>query len=416
MKRIIIIALLGILTSGVALHSQVLTGIDVLESNGFEQLKGKKVGLVTNPTGVNKNLVSTVDILFASEEVELVGLFGPEHGVRGDVHAGDKVAGGVDAKTGVPIHSLYGKTRKPSKESLEGIDAFVYDIQDNGCRSYTYISTMGKIMETAAENDLEVIVLDRPNPLSGLKVEGAIVESDDYVSFVSQFKIPYLYGLTCGELAILLNEEGMIKDAEGNSVKCKLTVVPMKGWKRKMFFEETGLPWVLPSPHQPHPLSAYLYPSTGILGELYTFSIGVGYTMPFELIATDGISADLLAETLNSRNIPGVKFRPINIKPFYSVGKGSDLQGVQIFLTDKKAAHLSAIQFQVLESIAALYPEKAIFKLAPEDRYRMFDLVMGSNFYRETFARTHKWDDIKDRWNVGLDEFVELSSKYYLYK
>ena len=231
----------------------VKTGIDVLQSNGFKQLQGKKVGLVTNPSGVNSQLVSTVDILANAPGVELVALYGPEHGVRGDIHAGDKVSDEVDPKTGIPVYSLYGKTRKPTPEMLKDVDAIVYDIQDNGCRSFTFISTLGLLMEAAAENGKEVIVLDRPNPLGGNKVEGNIVEPG-YFSFVSQFEIPYLYGLTVGELAVMLNEEGMLKGEKGTNdtiVKCNLTVVPMEGWSRDMVYTDTRLPWVLPSPHMP---------------------------------------------------------------------------------------------------------------------------------------------------------------------
>lgn len=393
---------------------QVLTGIDVLEANGFQQLKGKRVGLVTNPTGVNKDLVSTVDVLFNAEGVELVALYGPEHGVRGDVHAGDLVSGNSDPKTGLPVHSLYGKTVKPTPEMLEGLDAIIYDIQDIGCRSFTYISTMGKVMEAAADLDLEVIVLDRPNPLGGEKIEGPIVE-EGFFSFVSQFEIPYVYGLTCGELALLLNEEGLIKDKEGNVKKCKLTVVPMEGWTRDMLFEDTNLPWVLPSPHIPQPVSAFFYPATGIVGDLGCYSIGVGYTLPFQMIAVEGVDADKVSERLNGLDLPGVKFRPINVKPFYAVGKGSDMQGVQIYITDVKRAALTDIQFHVMEVIAEMYPEKAAFKVASDKRYRSFDIVTGSDYFRKTFSENHKFSDIKERWYEDVDSFRELSKKYYLY-
>ena len=393
---------------------QVLTGIDVLEANGFQQLQGKRVGLVTNPTGVNKDLVSTVDVLFNAEGVELVALYGPEHGVRGDVHAGDLVSGNSDPKTGLPVHSLYGKTVKPTPEMLEGLDAIIYDIQDIGCRSFTYISTMGKVMEAAADLDLEVIVLDRPNPLGGEKIEGPIVE-EGFFSFVSQFEIPYVYGLTCGELALLLNEEGLIKDKEGNVKKCKLTVVPMEGWTRDMLFEDTNLPWVLPSPHIPQPVSAFFYPATGIVGDLGCYSIGVGYTLPFQMIAVEGVDADKVSERLNGLDLPGVKFRPINVKPFYAVGKGTDMQGVQIYITDVKRAALTDIQFHVMEVIADMYPEKAAFKVASDKRYRSFDIVTGSDYFRKTFSENHKFSDIKERWYEDVDSFRELSKKYYLY-
>lgn len=420
MKRFVFVALSAIFLAVSCCGNskekvQVLTGIDVLEANGFQQLKGKKVGLVTNPTGVNKDLISTVDVLFNAKGVELVALYGPEHGVRGDVHAGDHVDGNSDPKTGLPVHSLYGSTLKPTPEMLEGLDAIIYDIQDIGCRSFTYISTMGKVMEAAADLDLEVIILDRPNPLGGEKIEGPIVK-EGFFSFVSQFEIPYVYGLTCGELATLLNEEGLIKDKEGNVKKCKLTVVPMKGWKRDMLFEETGLPWVLPSPHIPQPISAFFYPATGIAGDLGCYSIGVGYTLPFQMIAAEGVDADKLAEKLNGYALPGVSFRPINVKPFYAVGKGSNLQGVQIYITDVKRAALTDIQFYVMEAIAELYPEKAAFKIASDKRYRSFDIVTGSDYFRTEFAKNHKFSDIKERWYEDIDSFRELSKKYYLYR
>ena len=203
---------------------------------------------------------STIDILHEAPNVNLVALYGPEHGVRGDVHAGDHVTDIKDATTGLPVYSLYGKTRKATPDMLKDVDVLVYDIQDIGCRSFTYISTMGLAMEAAAENGKEFIVLDRPNPVGGLKIEGNLVE-DDCISFVSQFKIPYLYALTCGELALMLNGEKMLKDGE----QCNLHVVKMKGWKRKMDYTQTGLQWVPSSPHIPHPYSAFFYPVSGIL-------------------------------------------------------------------------------------------------------------------------------------------------------
>ena len=196
---------------------KVKTGIEVLKDTNFRQLQGKRVGLITNPTGVDNNLKSTIDILHEAPGVQLVALYGPEHGVRGDVHAGDKIETFTDPNTGVPVFSLYGATRKPTKEMLEGVDVLVYDIQDIGCRSYTYISTMYLAMQAASENDIEFVVLDRPNPLGGQKVEGNLAE-EGFISFVSQLKIPYVYGLTCGELAIMINGEGMIDKP------CKLSV------------------------------------------------------------------------------------------------------------------------------------------------------------------------------------------------
>ena len=396
----------------------VKTGIDVLESNGFKQLQGKKIGLVTNPSGVNNKLVSTVDILANAPGVELVALYGPEHGVRGDIHAGDKVSDDVDPKTGVPVYSLYGKTRKPTPEMLKDVDAIVYDIQDNGCRSFTFISTLGLLMEAAAENGKEVIVLDRPNPLGGNKVEGNLVEAGNF-SFVSQFEIPYLYGLTVGELAMMLKEEGMLKGEKGTNdtiVKCNLTVVPMEGWSRDMVYTDTRLPWVLPSPHMPQAETSYYYPATGILGELGYMSIGVGYTLPFQMVAAQWINAAEFADALNALALPGVTFRPINIKPFYSVGKGENMGGVQIYITDYAKAHLTSIQFYIMQEVARMYPEHEVMANADKGRFRMFDLVSGSNFIREKFTETKQYKDIEAYWNKDVESFKKKSAKYYLYK
>ena len=330
MKKISLVLFSFILLLTAPVYGQkIKTGLEVLKSKNFKVLEGKRVGLITNPTGIDNNVKSTIDVLFEAKNVKLVALFGPEHGVRGDVHAGDKVDNMADPKTGQPVYSLYGKTRKATPEMLKGIDVLVYDIQDIGCRSFTYISTMGLAMEAAAENNIEFVVLDRPNPLGGNKIEGNLVE-DGFISFVSQFKIPYVYGMTCGELAMMLNEENML------GKKCKLTVVKMEGWKRDMFFEETGLQWVPSSPHIPHPHSAYFYPISGILGELGYMSIGVGYTIPFQMFAAEWIDADKLASAMNALSIPGVVFRPIHIKPFYATGVGKNLQGVQVHLMDLK--------------------------------------------------------------------------------
>lgn len=408
MKRTI----LSIAVAMTALIATAVTkpGIETLRDSGFAQLNGKRVGLITNPTGVDNNLKSTVDILHEAAGVNLVALFGPEHGVRGDVHAGDTVGNSVDAATGVKVYSLYGKTYKPTKEMLKDIDVLIYDIQDNGCRSYTFISTMGVAMEACAENNVEFMVLDRPNPVSGTKVEGCLVE-DEWISFVSKFKIPYLYGLTPGELAMLLNEEGMLPGGK----KCRLTVIPMKGWTRDMTFEQTGMPWVLPSPHVPQAVSSIYYPATGILGELGYVNIGVGYTLPFQMIAAEWIKAEELSMALTDLNLPGLRFRPIHVKPFYSVGKGVNLQGVQIYITDKDAANLSLVQFYVMQEMARLYPEHKTFDHANQKRYNMFDKVSGSNFIREEFSKRHRVEDIIEYWNKDVDAFKRLSSKYYIY-
>ena len=387
---------------------KVKTGIEVLKANNFKQLEGKRVGLVTNPTGVDNFLKSDVDILHEAANVKLVALFGPEHGVRGNVHAGDHVGNAADPTTGVPVYSLYGKSRIPSKEMLQGIDVLVYDIQDIGCRSFTYISTLGNIMKAAAENGIKVMVLDRPNPLGGEKVEGNLVE-DDCLSFVSAFKIPYVYGLTPGEVALLLNGENML------GAKCDLEVVKMKGWKRKMTYDQTGLQWVLPSPHIPHASSAPYYSVSGIVGELDSISIGVGYTMPFQMFGAPWIDAPVLAQRLNALNLPGVMFRPMYYKPFYAFGKGQDLQGVQVYLTDYRKATLTNIQFYVLQELYSLYPDHDVLAQCTK-RHAMFDKVCGSKQIRQLFIKRHKWEDVKPYWEKDAEAFKQLAKKYWLYK
>lgn len=413
MKKVIMTCLLCLLLGSVmqAQKIRIQTGIEVLKAQNFRCLEGKRVGLITNPTGVDNELRSTIDILHEAPNVNLVALYGPEHGVRGDVHAGDHVSDQRDPATGLPVYSLYGKTRKATPEMLKDIDVLVYDIQDIGCRSFTYISTLGLAMEAATENGKELIVLDRPNPLGGLKVEGNLVE-DDCISFVSQFKIPYVYGLTCGELALMLNGERMLTDG----AQCKLTVIKMKGWKRRMDYTATGLQWIPSSPHIPHPHTAYFYPVSGILGELGYMSIGVGYTIPFQMFAAPWAEADKLADALNALQVPGVIFRPIHLKPFYSVGKGEQLQGVQVHITDYAKAPLSPIQFLVMQEVARLWPERAVFDHADKGRFSMFDKVCGSHQIRERFSQNNRWEDIRPYWEKDVENFRQLSKKYYLYR
>jgi len=408
MKLIKILLFMIIPIMGFNQTVRVKTGIEMLRESGFSVLKQKKVGLITNPTGVDSKLQSSIDIIFQSKACSLVALFGPEHGVRGNFTAGDAINSETDEKTGIPVYSLYGKSRKPDAEMLRGIDVLVYDIQDIGVRSYTYISTMGLAMEAAAENNITFVVLDRPNPLGGYRVEGPLVE-DGFFSFVSQFKIPYVYGLTAGELALYLNS------TKPDSLRCKLHVVKMKGWNRSMTFEQTGLPWVPASPHIPRANSSFYYAISGILGELDANMIGVGYTLPFEVFATTYANADKVATQMNALNMEGVIFRPIYFKPYYMAQKDKEFSGVQVHITDFKKISLTEIQFRFSEVMHQLYPEKSVFDGVP-DRYAMFDKVCGTDKIRIAFLKNHKFDDIKDLWNNDAVEFKQKSEKYYLYK
>lgn len=391
----------------------VKPGVEVLRDGGFKELQGKRVGLVTNPSGIDNNLKSTVDVLNEAPGVKLVALFGPEHGVRGNAHAGDAVGDAVDERTGIKMYSLFGKTHKPTPEMLKDIDVLVYDIQDIGCRSYTFYATMGVCMEACAENGVEFMVLDRPNPLGGNKVEGNLVE-DGYFSFVSKYAIPYLYGLTPGELARFLNGEGMIHG------KAKLTVIPMEGWTRDMKFRDTGMPWVLPSPQIPSPENAFFYPVSGILGELYIFNTGIGYTLPFETFAAAWIDADRLADKMNALNLPGMHFRPINYKPFFALSVAVDqslqeVHGVQTYITDPDAAQLTLTQFYFLQVIHEMYPDKELFEQNTK-RYTMFDKVCGTKEIRERFTKRYRVEDIKDYFNKDAEAFKLRSQPYYIYK
>ncbi len=409
MKKILISAFCAL--AAMIATAQVKPGIEVLRDSGFKALQGKRVGLITNPSGVDNKLKSTIDILHEAPGVDLVALYSPEHGVRGDVHAGDHVSDYVDPATGVKVYSIYGKNLRPSREMLDDVDVLLYDIQDNGCRSYTFISSMGVAMDACAEYGKQFMVLDRPNPVGGNKVEGCLVE-DSCVSFVSKFPIPYLYGLTPGELANYLNDEGLLPSGR----KVDLSVIPMEGWTRDMTFAETGMPWVLPSPHIPNPEAALLYPASGILGELNYMNIGVGYTLPFKLFCASWVDAEALSRRLNALDIPGVMFRPIHIKPFYGFGKGENLQGVEFYITDRDKAPITLIQFYVMQELADMYPDHKAMETADPSRYSMFDKVTGSKEIRRRFAKNHKVADILDYWNKDNESFASKSAKYHLYK
>ena len=416
MRKLLLISL-SLLVSSVVFASGpvVKTGIEVLRDRGFEGLTGKRVGLVTNPSGVDHLLNSTVDILFNAPGVELVALYGPEHGVRGDLYAGDHVKDSRDEVTGLPVYSIYGATRKPTKEMLQGIDIMVYDVQDVGVRSYTFISTLGLVMEACGEMGIEVMVLDRPNPLGGNKIEGCYVEPGFY-SFVSQYRIPYVYGLTVGELAVMINEEGMNRGQKGDQApaRCELTVVPMEGWTRDMVYEDTGLPWVLPSPNIPFKDTPMYYAAAGICGELYGFmNIGVGYTLPFQVFGALWLNPERLKEKLESYGLPGVSFRTIWYKPFSGSQKGQLVKGLQYFFTDYENARLTDTQFYVMQAVAELHPDKKAFEII--SGYGLFDKVCGTEYVRKEFQKRYNVSDILEYWRKDEEDFRTLSQRYHIY-
>lgn len=408
MIRVSILYLL--FTLSLLVSAQVTPGIERLEEMDFAPLKGKRIGLITNPTGVDRTLRSTIDILNEAPDVKLVALFSPEHGIRGNFSAGNKIADGIDPVTGIKINSLHGRNLAPTPEMLRDIDVMVYDIQDVGARSYTYVSTLGRSMAACARSGVEFMVLDRPNPLGGLKTEGPVVANGEE-SFVGQYPIPYLYGLTPGELAQLLVGEGML--GEGNNPR--LTVIEMEGWQRDMTYADTGLPWVLPSPNIPTMETTIYYPATGIAGELDGLSIGIGYTLPFHLFAvpvTDGIA---LAHRMNELRIPGVAFRPITFKPGYSKHSGSTLSGVEVYIMDPEEAPLTLINFYLLQELEALYPGKRLLDAEKAPRLSMMDKVIGDRRIRQKFSRSYRVDDILPLWNKDTANFNATKQKYHLY-
>jgi len=406
-KRILtlIIALISIIFSIVCTgkSTSVKPGIEVLLEEQLDLLKGKRVGLITNPSGVNSQMESTVDLLYNHPDINLVALFGPEHSVRGDVTGGFKINDYVDPKTGVSVYSLYGKTRKPTPEMLKDVDVLLYDIQDIGSRAYTFIYTMALSMEAAAEQGKQFVVLDRPNPLGGNLVEGPVLDPA-FSSFIGLYPIPFVYGLTVGELAQLFNREF--------DIYVDLTVVPLKHWNRKMRGDDTGLEWVITSPHIPHSKTAFFCAATGCIGELHTIDIGVGYTMPFELIGEEWIDANELSKELNSYQLPGVFFRPVHYKPYYFTREGIQLQGVQIHITDVGEFKPMMTQIYILCAIRKLYPEQPIFET---NRIGMFDKAMGTDKIRQEIRDGKSAEKIIAEWQDDLNNFMKIREKYLIY-
>jgi uncharacterized protein YbbC (DUF1343 family) len=380
----------------------------VTATNGFRELQGKLVGLLTNPSGVNRQLESTVDALRRAPGVRLVALFAAEHGLRGDVPAGIEFPNATDPVTRLPVFSLYGPgpTRAPTAAMLRNLDALIYDIQDTGCRSYTFISTMGLAMAACATANVEFIVLDRPNPLGGERVEGPMLDTA-FRSMVGQWQIPYIYGLTCGELARMINGEHWI------SKPCKLTVVSMKNWARSMAWRDTGLPWVPPSPNIPHDDSPLYYAATGVLGELGGLNIGIGSSLPFEVIGAPWLEADQFSRALNHLDLYGVGFRPANFRPFNSV---YPMHGAQIYFSDRTRAPLLAISLHVLETARKLTGRNLYAEaVAARKSFALFDKVMGSDALRRDLAAGRTAGAIVNSWKAGEEAFRQQRQKYLLY-
>jgi uncharacterized protein YbbC (DUF1343 family)/CubicO group peptidase (beta-lactamase class C family) len=374
---------------------QVLTGIDVLERDGFKQLAGLRIGLVTNHTGRDRDGKQTIDVLSHAPGVHLVVLFSPEHGIRGI--ADEKVSDTKDEQTGLPIYSLYGETRRPKPEQLKDLDAIVYDIQDVGARFYTYISTLGYVMEEAAKAHLPVFVLDRPNPIGGVEVEGPIADPDK-LSFISYHTIPVRHGLTIGELGGLYNQQ--------RNLGCDLRVIRMEGWRRSTWFDATNLTWVNPSPNMRSLTEATLYPGIGLL-ETTNVSVGRGTDTPFELVGAPWIKGQELAAYLNNRRIAGVRFVAARFTPQTSVFKAVECNGVNIVITDRTQFHPVSTGIEIAAALRRLYPND--WKV--DDYLRLLTNA-------DAFARVKRGDapaEIVKSWSGALDEFRRARARFLLY-
>jgi uncharacterized protein YbbC (DUF1343 family) len=400
-------------------------GDEVLFGTRLDLIRGKRVGLIANPSSVDSHLDSIVARFRAQPDVKLVALYGPEHGVRGDAQAGQFVARYFDEHYQLPVYSLYGQTNQPPADMLKNIDehmrafdtqdagksplagsfkdidVMVCDLQDVGTRIYTYVATMAGAMQAAAEANIPFIVLDRPNPIGGTVMEGPILEYPKFSSFIGRYPIPLRHGMTVGELAQLFNAKYLTK-------KCRLTVVPMENWTRDEWFDETSLPWVLPSPNLPTPDSATVYPGQVII-EGTNLSEGRGTTRPFEFFGAPWIDGFVLAQKLNDLHLPGVKFREVYFTPTFSKHSGQQCGGCQLHVTDRKTFR------SVATTLAILYVVKNLYGGKLELHASYFDHVLGTSTVREALERGEPADQIVAGFKPGLADFAKLRRPYLLY-
>ena len=406
-------------------------GIDVLADGGFRELRGKRVGLVTNPSGVDGQGVPTWKRFRESPNVNLVALYGPEHGVFGKVGAGKHVSGErhgedknndgkitKDEETGIKVYSLYGATRKPTDKMMEGVDVIAYDLQDVGCRSYTYISTLGLVMEAAAEHGVEVMVLDRPNPLGTKRVEGPRPQGPDVIpSFIGQFDIPYVYGLTAGEIARWINENHLRRP-------CRLTVIPMKGWAQDMVWEDTGLKWTPTSPNIARAEAARGYVATGFFGELGvsnganpegvpTKALDGNIFYPFDIFALEGADPEELARQMTEYGFNGVKFTPVRFNPPTGRYRNVVMSGVKVKIDPKAPANLTAINIAGLAFLRRQLPKKNFFSDA--ENTLMFDKLNRSRETRKQILAGMGSRQIIASWEPGVAKWLEERKPYLMY-
>jgi len=404
---------------------KVKPGIEAFLEKHLDFVKEKKVGLITNPTGVNSYRENTIDLLSANPEINLVALYGPEHGVRGNAQAGEYVPFYMDEKYSLPVFSLYGQSMKPEAEifdnidehmrsfdiskigkipessMIENLDVMIFDIQDVGTRIYTYVATMAICMQASAENGIDFIVLDRPNPINGLDMEGPILEYPEFSSFVGLYPIPVRHGMTVGELAKFFNGNFFEK-------KASLSVIPMEGWKREMWYDDTSLPWVIPSPNILTLDTAIVYPGQVFL-EGTNISEGRGTAKPFELFGSPWIASFELIKKLNKLDLPGIKFREASFIPTFSKHKGELCGGGQIHVVDRIHFKPFETTLFIIKTTMDMYPED--FKFFDE----YFDKIMGTSTVREALKKGLKVEDIIKKYERVLTEFSDQRKPYLLY-
>jgi uncharacterized protein YbbC (DUF1343 family) len=376
-------------------NGKVRTGIDVLEAENFAALEGRRVGLITNQTGLDAEGRRTSELLHRASGVKLVALFSPEHGIRGEADA--RVPSGTDPTTGLPVYSLYGDVERPTEQMLAGLDVLVFDLQDTGVRFYTYITTLGYALEAAAKKGMDFYVLDRPNPLTGYTVEGPVLDSD-LRSLVAYFPLPVRHGMTVGELAEMFNRE--------NHLGAKLHVIKMRDWQRTDWYDETGLPWVNPSPNLRNLTEAVLYPGVAMM-EGADVSVGRGTDTPFEVLGAPWIDARKLAAYLNAREIQGVRFLPVDFKPLSNRFKGQACHGVQIVLLDRQALDSSELGVELAAALYRLFPNS--FQLD-----RTLPLI-GARWILQEIRAGEDPRRIVYQWQDALEQFRRLRAKYLLY-
>ena len=389
---------------------RVELGCERLFESAFELIAGRRVGLITNPSGVNSSLEATADRLYRTEGTELVALFGPEHGIRGDAEDGVAVEDAVladtlrDPRTGIPVHSLYGERRRPDPDQLSGLDVLVFDIQDVGARFYTYLYTMSLAMEAAAEAGLPFVVLDRPNPIGGREVEGNVLEPA-FASFVGLYPIPVRHGMTAGELARLFNE--------AHGIGADLHVVETQGWHRDLYWDDLGLPWVAPSPNMPTPATAVVYPGMCFF-EGTNVSEGRGTTRPFEQVGAPYIDAFRLADHLNQLDLPGARFRPVFLSPSFGKYAGEACQGIHLHVLDRLAFRAVATGFHTLIAVRQLWPDQFAWRV-PSKGIHNFDRLAGSDRVRLAIDGGAGVEDLEAEWAGQRQAFLERRQQFLLY-